>query len=173
MKANELNPNVSYDDIKLQMIAYNESARNGVWCTHPYPGHKTGCPNFKKGCTSCRPDFKNIAEMYNWYAVMEVFDLKSHAEKMRSRLPWTERQCRNPLYRQPAVRKKLRQKAEALAAKYSPQSIILDIPEACGVEVFETMSLVGYELDRHPDIVVKVMLVGIPRIFGGKNGDPF
>ena len=149
------------EPVKLEMVVYNEKARNGAWCASPYTGHKQGCPNFRKECTFRRPDFRNIADKYNWWAVTEVFDLKSHAEAMKLKLPdWTDRQCRNPLYWQGSVRRRLREKAEKLVVL---GSIILDIPEACGVEVFETMALVGIKLERSPDIVIKVMLVGWPR----------
>jgi hypothetical protein len=41
--------------------------------------------------------------------------------------------------------------------------IVLDIPEACGINVFETMANVGIVLERKPDIVTKVMIVGRAR----------
>jgi len=68
---------------------------------------------------------------------------------------WSDRQCRNPLYWQGGVRKRLKEKCRAFGC-----NIILDIPEACGVEVFETMKNAGVIIDRHPETVIKVMLVG-------------
>jgi hypothetical protein len=103
-----------------------------------------------------RTDFALLPKDIRWVAIIETFDLKAHAEKMKAKHPhWSERQCRNPLYWQGGVRKRLREKAEKLNG-----DIILDIPEACGVEVFETMKLVGINLERKPDIVKKVMFVG-------------
>jgi len=143
------------DPIPLKKIYYDPLAR-GPWCRTPYPNHPWGCPNIKKGCIADRPDFKDIVELYHWFAVVEEFDLKKHAEKMKvHNVFWTERQCRNPLYWQGGVRKRLREKAQALGG-----DIILDIPEASGVDVFKTMVEVGIVLERKPDIVRKVMLIG-------------
>jgi hypothetical protein len=150
--------------IPLKTIYYDVRAR-GPWCRFPYPGHPHGCPNIKKGCLADRPDFKTIADLYEWSAVIEEFDLKSHAEYMKARIwadhkkEWTDRQCRNPLYWQGGVRKRLREKAEALKG-----DIVLDIPEACGIDVFKTMASVGIILERKPDTVRKVMLVGKTKI---------
>jgi hypothetical protein len=141
--------------IPLTTIHYDPMAR-GTWCQFPYPRHPKGCPNFDKGCTVKRPNFTVIRELYTWYAVVETFDLKSHAEKKKIDHPgWSERQCRNPLYWQGAVRKRLRKKAESLNG-----DIILDIPEACGINVFETMANVGIVLEKKPQTVIKVMIVG-------------
>lgn len=93
---------------------------------------------------------------YDWYAVIETFDLKHHAEKMKTKHPhWSERQCRNPLYWQGAIRANLRNKTIMCKG-----DIVLDIPEACGINVFETMKCVGITLEKKPDIVRKIMLVG-------------
>ena len=143
------------DLIELKEVVYNVRARNGVWCTHPYYNHPWGCPNFPK-CIKKYTDFSVVADQYKWYAVTESFDLKSHAKMMKEKLPhWTERQCRNPLYWQGSVRKRLLNKALAVGG-----NVVLTIPEACGVNVFETMSKVGIILERKPDTVIKVMLVG-------------
>ena len=146
--------------IPLKEVIYNHNAR-GPWCALPYQGHPKGCPNLVKGCTMKRPDFILIRDNYNWYAVMEEFDLLSHAKKMKEKhVNWTDRQCRNPLYWQGGVRKRLREKAQKVA-NISPNSIILDIPEACGIDIFETMVRIGIKLERNPDIVKKVMIVGV------------
>jgi hypothetical protein len=142
--------------IPLTKIFYNPFARNGVWCCSAYTNHPKGCPNFAKGCTKKRPDFKDIAMDYDWFAVMDTFDLKAHAERMKTKHTlWSERQCRNPLYWQGRVRSGLRKKCILL-----PGDILLDIPEACGIDVFETMANIGITLERKPDIMTKVMIVG-------------
>jgi len=142
--------------IPLSKIFYDPFARNGIWCCTPYQNHPNGCPNFVKGCTKKRPDFKDIANKYDWFAITETFNLKAHAEKMKAKHPqWTERQCRNPLYWQGTVRANLRNKTITMEG-----DIVLDIPEACGINVFETMANVGVTLKRKPDIVTKVMIVG-------------
>ncbi len=153
--------------IPLKTVIYDPFARNGTWCRAPYENHPKGCPNFIKGCTAKRPDFREIADQYVWFAVTETFDLKAHAERMKAKHPhWTERQCRNPLYWQGAARSSLKRQALANAGQLNclgsgaNGDIVLDIPEACGINVFETMALVGVILERKPDIVIKVMLIG-------------
>lgn len=155
--------------LSLETVHYDPMAR-GTWCALPYHGHPRGCPNLSKGCIRDRPDFKDIARDYTWFAVVEEFDLNAHAKMMKLRHPdWTVRQCRNPLYWQGAVRAKLRAKAEYAAGQINEyghylknENLILDIPEACGIDVFQTMAGVGVILDRTPDIVRKVMIVGVP-----------
>ena len=69
---------------------------------------------------------------------------------------WSDRQCRNPIYWQGGVRSRLMKKAQRLNG-----DIILDIPEASGVDVFKTMAEVNIILEKsHPNIVRKVMIVG-------------
>lgn len=146
--------------ITLKEIVYDERANNGEWCTYPYEGHKNGCPNFP-ACMKNRADFKLFENKYNWYAVVEEFDLKFHADKMKAKHPeWSERQCRCLLYWQGGVRKRLKEKAETAFAGYN---LILTIPEAHGINVFETMAKVGIIIDKHPDIVRKVMFIGKPK----------
>jgi hypothetical protein len=149
------------DLIRLFDVIYDVRARNGVWCTHPYEGHPKGCPNFPK-CPQKYPDFESLRTKYLWYAVVEMFDLEMHARLMREKYPkWSERQCKNPLYWQGSVRTRLKEKAYE-AARAIPGSIVLEIPEACGVNVFETMLKEYVLLERTPRLVKKVMLVGIP-----------
>ena len=152
------------DIIKLNKVIYNIKAR-GEWCRLPYPGHKEGCPNTDK-CIERRQDF-HIIELQtqnkiDWYAVLEKFSLKKHAEKMKTKHPdWTEKQCRNLLYWQGGVRKRLIKKTFDFANKDTNTVIILDIPEASGVDVFKTMELHGIKLQRKkPSRIIKVMMVG-------------
>jgi len=146
--------------IPLETVIIDNRARDGTWCKLPYPGHPKGCPNFPKCCES-RPHFNDYEEDLKWYAVVEIFNLKAHADSMKEKHPkWSERQCRNLLYWQNGVRSRLRKKAEAIAFPLMGD-VILDIPEANGVQVFDTMAKQGFVIDRQkPDIIRKVMLVG-------------
>lgn len=142
--------------IPLEAVVYDPQARDGTWCCSPYPGHPRGCPNFRKGCIGKRPAFATISGAYRWFAVVETFDLKTHAEKMKEKHPgWSDRQCRNPLYWQGAVRANLRKKCLLCDG-----DILLDIPEANGINIFETMAKVGVILEKRPDIVRKIMIIG-------------
>jgi len=139
-------------------VAYDKRARDGTWCTLPYPGHPRGCPNYPD-CVNSRPDFKTFSG-YEWYAVVEPFDLKAHADKMHRKHPhWTERQCKNVLYWQGAVRKRLKEKARKFLNPLMGD-VLLDIPEASGVNLFKTMAQVGLYLKANPDFVYKIMLIG-------------
>lgn len=149
--------------VPLETVIVEDRARDGTWCTLPYLGHPRGCPNYPK-CIESRPPF-NEFEGFDWFAVVIKFDLKDHAERMKKKHPkWSERQCRNLLYWQPAVMKALRIRAEQFAFPIFGD-VILDLPEANGVQVFDTMAKHGLILERHkPDTIHKVMLVGKPNI---------
>ena len=145
--------------IPLDRVTLDGKAR-GEYCRSPYEGHPKGCPNFPK-CIQNRIDFRSIQNISKWYAVIERFDLKAHADMMKQKHPhWTDRQCRNLLYWQGGVRKQLREKAKKFAAT-SFGSVVLDIPEAHGVEVFMTMAEHGVTIEHSPNTVTKVMLVGL------------
>ncbi|MCK9593979.1 MAG: hypothetical protein M0Q91_18415 [Methanoregula sp.] len=148
------------DPIPVRIVA-DPRARNGIWCMNPYDGHPKGCPNFPK-CPKMFPNINEIVGNYSWYAVVEEYNLREHADKMKLAHPdWSERQCRNLLYWQGGVRKRLREKAKRYV---SAGDILLEIPEACGINMFMTMQLAGITLERtKPDIVRKVMLIGKPR----------
>lgn len=147
------------DFIQLKEVVYDARARNGTWCKAPYYDHPHGCPNYPE-CPSEYQDFCNISP-HDWFAVIEEFDLATHAENMKQKHPdWTERQCRNLLYWQNTVRKRL--KAKALIFK-QVDDILLEIPEACGINVFATLSNVGIILQRQkPNYIVKTMFIGRP-----------
>lgn len=142
--------------LPLDKVEINENARNGGWCKLPYPGHPAGCPNFPK-CIDEREDFKDLPTL-KWFAIVTEFNLKEHAQRMKEKHPqWTEKQCRNVLYWQGKVRASLKRMSKEFAG---PDDIILDIPEACGVNVFLTMKNHGIELKPRPDLVRKIMMVG-------------
>lgn len=153
--------------IPLENIIVDLRAMDGTWCSHPYPGHPHGCPNFLKGCTN-RPYFNHPIEgienhYQKWFAIVEEFDLDAHAIMMKAKHPnWSERQCRNPLYWQGGVRKRLKEKAFRLHPDLKEWgNLYTALPEAWGVDVFETMKLVGVILERKPGIVRKVAFIGV------------
>ena len=153
------------DLVKLSEVVYDVRARDGIWCKLSYPNHPKGCPNFP-ACPLKHPDFKTVSDAYTWFAVVEEFDLKAHAEAMKLKHPeWSERQCRNLLYWQNGVRKRLFEKA--LHFRHIGDIILtLTVPEACGVNVYETMAKVGIVIQRNPDTVKKVMFLGISHVKG-------
>lgn len=72
------------DFIKLSEVIYDIRARDGVWCKSQYPDHPMGCPNFPN-CIKGRPDFQTLKDR-EWYAVLEEFDLATHAEEMKKKM---------------------------------------------------------------------------------------
>lgn len=147
--------------IPLQTVVYDERARDGTWCRLPYPpNHQNGCPNYPK-CIEKREDFRDLGD-YDWYAVIEMFDLRSHDIKMGLKHGWKSRfQRRNRRHWQKQGVSKLHNKAKKFAYGRLGSTIILDIPEANGVNVFATMAKHGIFLSSDPDLVYKIMMVGV------------
>lgn len=157
------------DLIELPKIVWDQKARDGTYCRLPYPNHPKGCPNYPK-CIEENPPREHIERTgAKWYAVIEEFDLKAHAEAMKLKHPnWSERQCRCLLYWQGSVRKRLKYKAEGYEIKLfwdelhrKGKTAILECPEANGIDMFATMANVGISLQRNPDLVRKIMLIGV------------
>lgn len=148
-------------EILLSEVVYDKRARDGTWCTLPYPpNHKKGCKNFP-ACIEERPDFKDL-DYKLWYAVIETYDLHSHAMRMHKKHGWCSRWMqRNRYHWQNQVMSKLLKKAQTLQDTKLSKTIILDIPEACGVNVYATMAKHGIYLQSDPDLVYKIMLVGV------------
>ncbi len=148
--------------IELPNVIYDIRARDGTWCKLPYPNHPKGCPNFPR-CPRQYRDFLDFTIQDRlWYAVLVEFDLQRHSAIMRIKHPdWTDRQCQNLLYWQGKVRSTLRRKAYPdYPNRPVDGRLVLEIPEASGINVFETMAQVGIIIERHPNIVRKVMLIG-------------
>jgi len=149
--------------IKKMDIIFDEKAMNGEWCKLPYPNHPKGCPNYGKR-NACPPFTKPFNEIIKepFYLVIEKFDVIAHAKKMKERHPdWTERQCRNLLYWQKSVVSRLKKKAYSFAKSKGEDFIVLEIPEAHGVNLFITCKNIGIDLQIHPqDVIRKIMIIG-------------
>ena len=143
-------------------LVLNDKART-EWCMLPYPNHPKGCPNYGKKA-SCPPfalPFDCLVQP-PYYMIIEEFDILSHINKMKKRHPhWTERQCRNLLYWQKGVVKRLKKKAQSFAETIGNEYIVLEVPEANGVNVFETCKKMGIVIEKNPQKRIrKVMIVG-------------
>jgi len=148
--------------IPLSKVYYDPRARNGVWCLRPYEGHPHGCPKYEK-CKPWRyPDFSRLSG-YLWFAVVEEYDLEAHAARQAEKHQgWTYKQLRNPRHWQRGVMKRLREKAYRNSNRLMGD-VVLEVPEASGVNVLHTMAMAGHPLRmKKPKIVCKVMLVGKP-----------
>jgi len=147
----------------LKMDVIVDFRSQGVWCKLPYPGHKQGCPNYgkKKGCPPFTKKIHDIIET-PFFLSIQSFDLEKHAKKMKEKHPnWTDKQCRNLLYWQKSVIKRLKDESYQFARTQGDNFVVLEVPEANGVQVFETCKKVGILLDKNPGkIVYKVMIIG-------------
>jgi len=148
--------------IKESDIVLNKLAM-GPWCKLPYPNHPKGCPNFnkKKSCPPNSKFFKALVEP-PYFLVIQPFDIGAHIRNMKERHPeWSERQCRNLLYWQKGVVKRLKEKAEIFMKYRNEDLMLLEVPEANGVDLFKTCEKVNIFLERNPkNIVRKIMIIG-------------
>jgi hypothetical protein len=96
------------------------------------------------------------------YAVWNIFDLKSHVDKRRSKHPnYSWRQLVNCLYWQGTARKALRHKIKDALDIIDEPMMVLMCPEACGVNVTATMKSLGHNLEWPPKTVTyQVALIG-------------
>ncbi len=135
-------------------------------CTTPYPGHPKGCPNYG-GRDTCPPQARLIEDVLDLrsdiFVVWNCFPLGAHVERMRKRHPeWSDRQCRCCLYWQGTARKRLEETIGTFRRSHRGRKLItVRCPEACGVNVTETMASVGIQLEWPPkNIVRQVSLLG-------------
>jgi predicted metal-binding protein len=135
-----------------------------VWCKLPYPDHPNGCPNYGKRliCPPQAPLFEDvIVPPFKLVAVR--FDLEKWVNDMKEKHPnWSDRQARCCLYWQGMVRKHLREACEKIVVDTEE---ILYVPEAMGVNVFQTCAEVGIKLERNPrKFVWKIAIIGRKKI---------
>lgn len=138
---------------------------NGQWCKLPYPDHPKGCMNYNKKI-GCPPKAKFFLDIVTnpFFLVTQKFDIAKHAQRMKKLHPnWTNRQARCVLYWQGSLRKKIREEAKEFIDSQNKDLMILEIPEANGVDIFKTCKNLGIILDRNPQkIIWKVMIIGKP-----------
>ena len=125
----------------------------GKWCQLPYYGHKKGCPNYNKKARNICPPFapklfEFFDESYSIYLIHSVFDLESHARRMkRDHSMWSEHQCRCVLYWQKISRNQLKERA-ALQMYNLNLNAVTYCPEAMGVNVYATALKAGLKLEK-------------------------
>jgi hypothetical protein len=133
-------------------------------CVRPYPNHPKGCPNFgkKKNCPPCPPIHQVIDLNQNIYAIYNVFNFGEHVRKMQQKHPnWTRRQLECCLYWQPKARKQLKIILNEFLHEHKDYFVVV-CPEACGVNLTDTMALVGINLEWPPKSkTYQIILAGI------------
>ena len=137
-------------------------------CVKPYPGHLKGCPNYNKknGCPPRAPKIFDVLDLSKpVFAIYNIFDFGRHCNWMRRLHPmWTRRQVECCLYWQQTARKQLKAVTHQFLWAY-PTLTVLDVPEACGINITETMGAVGIELEWQPvNWTYQIVLAGT-----GKN----
>ena len=123
--------------------------RSRAWCGRPYLNHPKGCPSFGK-CKDCPPEVQLFDQIYQQEVMLAIirFDFKSYLEKRKNKFPnASDRSLRNPLYWQGHVRAEARKWAKEMA---NEGEVIIEKPEAMGVDVTETCKLVGISLEWPP-----------------------
>lgn len=141
-------------------------------CFKPYEGHPKGCPNYKH-CDRCPPAAPLIETVIDLsrpvIAIYNAFALGQHVEQMRVKHPdWSERQLLNCLYWQGTARKHLRDEIARFHEHMmfvSPgiRYVVLTTPEACGVDVTQTMRDAGVTLEWPArTIAYQVAIAGEP-----------
>lgn len=139
-------------------------------CRKPYPGHPRGCPNYGKRHT-CPPQAPMLSDVLDLsrqvWAVWVEFDIKAQRFKMWFKHPkWSKRQAECCLYWQGVVRKRLRREMHVFISDpdmelFGDRLVPIEVPEAMGVNVTETMRGIGVELEWPPErIVRKIGLLG-------------
>jgi predicted metal-binding protein len=133
-------------------------------CKKPYPNHPKGCPNFDKR-HDCPPKVPLIGKVFDLtkpiYAIWNVFDFGGHTARMRDKHPqWSDRQVECCLYWQGSARKQLKSEIEAFTSVMG-KHVVLTTPEACGVNITETMKNIGVILEWPPvKVTHQVALAG-------------
>lgn len=122
-------------------------------CFRPYPNHKKGCPNYDKkpGCPPQAPLIEKILDIDQpIWAIWNIFDFRQHCEKMKKKHPnWSERQIQCCLYWQGTARKALKGIISDFSIEHWGLKVIT-CPEACGVNVTNTMRRIGHILEWPP-----------------------
>lgn len=140
-------------------------------CARPYPNHPKGCPNWNTRPT-CPPKARLLGDVLDLarpvFAVWSVFDLGAHRARMAEKHPeWTPRQLDCCLYWQGTARARLRREVSLFLEenKGTAELLVLYCPEACGVNITETMKRLGQHLEWPPkDRTFQVAIAGERRV---------
>lgn len=158
---------------KLEKLFFIDNP--GELCRLPYSNHPKGCPMFgtRPECPPAAPRIENKYDLSKpCFFIIQPFAIMYHKAKMKQlHKNWTDRQCVNPLYWQNTVRKELKNQVEAFMFQtygidlWSENGIRAGyelIPEAMGLNVFETALYHGIQIERNPQgLIYKIAFVGI------------
>lgn len=107
------------------------------------------------------------------WAIWNVFDFAGHVARMREQHPaWSKRQLECCLYWQPAARKALRSEIVAFLIEHD-NMVVITCPEACGVNMTDTMRKIGHDLEWPPETVTyQIALAGFATAPADPRIDP-
>ncbi len=133
------------------------------FCCLPYLNHPRGCPNYGKK-EGCPPNIPKVDEVLDFnkdvYLIYTEFNIGEHAERMKKLHPkWTGRQIYCCLYWQLKARKLQRQEEEK-SIKEKGINLILNSPEANGVNITSLMRKVGIKLEWPPRKITRLVSLG-------------
>jgi predicted metal-binding protein len=132
--------------INPKLITYDKSIQG--LCKKNFYGHPKGCPNFgaKQGCPP-QPLINKVLDFsQEMYVVHTEFPVGVFAQRMKDAHPgWNPRQWYNPRLWQPKARKIQRTEEEKAKKQYSVEMIIQN-PEAHGIDVTDMMQKIGIGL---------------------------
>lgn len=161
-------------ELELNKIIYDARAKDGTWCTMPYKSYKgdkqhlKGCPEYPK-CINKRIDWMDInTYRYRWFSFVRKFSILDYALFMKNKnSKLTDNQCRCVLYYQKGINKTIKDTIKKwFNIKDFNKVILLDRPEANGINVYSTMSKHGLNLKaNYDDIIYKMMFVGLPSLW--------
>jgi len=146
--------------VPLNRVIFGEYVRK--WCKLPYPNHPNGCSMYgtRNSCPPYAPMFYELIEL-PYYLVIREFDLETQEIYMKRRHPnWSKKMCRNARYWQKSLMNQIMREARLFVWQH-PEYMILERPEANGVNLFSTCRIHGIKLERNPQkIVRKMVMVG-------------
>ena len=144
--------------IKVDKVCGGHYVRD-LWCSMPYSGSPTGCPQTKR-CKGYPLWEDTITPPY--HLVIREFDIKEHSDNLKSRFPsWTEKQLRNSRLWQRHQDRLLKDEAMSFMKSLPYVTVYIPRPEEYGVNVVTTARKVGIEIKFPPVNIVKcVGLIG-------------
>ncbi len=143
----------------LNYRSIERDAGKKAWCELPYPGHKKGCPNYKKCAKLPRLPYYFDLIKPHWFAIWK-FDLEAQVHRMKEKHPqWSYRQCKNVYYWQNGVRKHLHTICKNFIGDQNLTYHL--VPEAMGLHVMRTLKKINISIEIKPiKMVTKVALIG-------------
>ena len=167
--------------IKIRRVKRNSiifTPKTHIWCTLPYPGHKSGCPNYDKN-PLCPPNIKIMEEYLKnysfYYLIYAIFNISEYKTYMLEKHPdWSDRKARCLLYWQKSIKKLLKKYIQDIYLNHNDYSFYLFSSgsggkidnikqetiysmEAAGINVIQTLINNGIEIEVKPIKIIHIV----------------